>query len=66
MHIYRTKCKERNIIFVQENWESFDKFNTYIKWRQTEDTKIAEMIPYLKGGVNGLKIIQGNSNYKSY
>jgi quinol monooxygenase YgiN len=58
--------KERNIIFVQENWESFDKFNTYIKWRQTEDTSIAEIIPYLKGSANGLKIIQGNSNYKSY
>tara|TARA_B100000795_G_scaffold268843_2_gene256679 strand:+ start:1513 stop:2295 length:783 start_codon:yes stop_codon:yes gene_type:complete len=58
--------KESNTIFVQENWESFDKFNTYLKWRQTEDTSIAEMIPYLKGGASGLKIIQGNSNYKSY
>ena len=54
--------KESNTNFVQENWESFDKFNTYIKWRQTEDTSIAEMIPCLKAGANGLKIIQGNSN----
>ena len=58
--------KESNTIFIQEDWESCDKFNTYIKWRQTEDTSIAEIIPYLKGGANGLKIIQGNSNYKSY
>ena len=58
--------KESNTVFVQENWESFDKFNTYIKWRQTEDTAIEKMTPYLKGGADGLKIIQGNSNYKSY
>lgn len=64
--IERSVNKESNTIFIQENWESFEKFNTYIKWRQTEDTSIAEMIPYLKGGANGLKIIQGNSNYKSY
>ena len=64
--VERSVNKESNTIFVQQNWVSFDKFNTYIKWRQTEDTSIAEMIPYLKGGANGLKIIQGNSNYKSY
>ena len=58
--------KESNTIFIQENWESFDKFNTYMQWRQNEDTSIAEMIPYLKDGANGLKIIQGNSTYKSY
>jgi quinol monooxygenase YgiN len=58
--------EENNTIYVQENWESYDKFNTYIQWRQTEDTAIAALIPLLKGGENGLKIVQPNSNYKSY
>jgi quinol monooxygenase YgiN len=56
--------EENNTIYVQENWVSYDKFYTYIKWRQTEDTAIENMLPYLKGGIDGLKIIQPNSNYK--
>lgn len=61
-----TVNKESNTIWIIGNWESYDKYNTYLKWRQTEDTVIGEMVPYLKGGENGLKIIQPNTNYKSY
>lgn len=58
--------KESNTIWIIGNWESFDKYNAYLKWRQTEDTVIGKMVPYLKGGEKGLKIIQPNANYKSY
>ncbi len=57
---------ESNTIWIIGNWESYDKYNAYLKWRQTEDTVIGKMVPYLKGGANGLKIFQPNSNYKSY
>mgnify|MGYP006094069587 CR=1 FL=1 len=58
--------KESSTIWIIGNWESFDKYNAYLKWRQTEDTVIGKMVPYLKGGEKGLKIIQPNANYKSY
>ena len=58
--------EESNTIWIIGNWESFDKYNAYLKWRQTEDTVIGKMVPYLKGGEKGLKIIQPNANYKSY
>ena len=58
--------EENNTIYIQENWDSYDKFNSYLQWRQTEDATIGNLIPYLKGGIDGLKIIQPNSNYMSY
>jgi quinol monooxygenase YgiN len=58
--------EDSNTIWIIGNWESYDKYNAYLKWRQTEDTVIGKMVPYLKGGEKGLKIIQPNSNYRSY
>ena len=58
--------EENNTIYILENWESNDKFNSYIKWRQNEDATIGNIAPYLKGGIDGLEIIQPNSNYMSY
>ena len=58
--------EENNTIYILENWESNDKFNSYINWRQNEDATIGNIAPFLKGGIDGLKIIQPNSNYMSY
>jgi len=57
---------ESNSIWIVGNWESYDKYNAYLNWRQTEDGTIGNMVPYLKGGPKGLNIIQPNSNYQSY
>ena len=58
--------EENNTIYILQNWESYNKFNSYITWRQNEDATIGNIAPYLKGGIDGLKIIQPNSNYMSY
>ena len=55
---------ESNSIWIVGNWESYDKYNAYLNWRQTEDGTIGNMVPYLKGGPKGLNIIQPNSNYQ--
>ena len=58
--------EESNTIWIVGNWESYEKYNAYLQWRQTQDTVIGNMVPFLKGGEKGLKIIQPNTSYKSY
>ena len=57
---------ETNTFHLVGNWESYEKYAAYLNWRQTEDDFIPKMIPLMKGGVNGLKIIQPKSSYHSY
>ena len=58
--------EDSNTFHIIENWESFEKYQAYLNWRQTEDTVIAKMVPYLKDGEKGLKISQPNTGYQSY
>ena len=58
--------EESNTIWIVGNWESYEKYNEYLQWRQTQDTVSGNMVPFLKGGEKGLKIIQPNTSYKSY
>ena len=62
----QTINEESNTIWVVGNWESYEKYDAYLKWRQTEDNTISKMVPYLKGGEKGLKIAKSNSNYQSF
>ena len=59
---------ETNTIWIAEDWVSNDHFLKYINWRETADEyKIIEkMIPYMKGGANGLTVAHSNSNYTIY
>lgn len=59
---------ETNTVWIVEDWASNDLFLKYIEWRQTADEyKIIEkMIPYMKGGANGLTVAHSNSNYTAY
>tara|TARA_B100001996_G_C18600879_1_gene569794 strand:+ start:330 stop:1106 length:777 start_codon:yes stop_codon:yes gene_type:complete len=58
--------EETNTFHLVGNWESYEKYDAYLKWRQTEDTVIGKMIPYLKGGEKGLKIASSNTNYQAF
>ena len=51
-------------IVILFSWESFEKYQVYLNWRQTEDTVIGKMVPYLEGGEKGLKISQPNTGYQ--
>jgi quinol monooxygenase YgiN len=48
------------------NWESYEKYAAYLNWRQTEDSTIGTMVPFLRGGADGLVIYQPNSDYASF
>ncbi len=58
--------EDSNTFHIIENWESFEKYQVYLNWRQTKDTVIGKMVPYLEGGEKGLKISQPNTGYQSY
>jgi len=58
--------KNTNTIWVVSNWETNDKYAAYLKWRQTEDTVIGAMVPFLDGGANGINIIHPNTGYSAY
>lgn len=58
--------EDTNTIWVVSNWETNDKYAAYLKWRQTEDTVIGAMVPFLKGGVNGINIVHPNTGYSAY
>jgi hypothetical protein len=61
-----TVNKETNTVWLVENWESTEKFITYLDWRQNEDDIIQTMAPMLEGEESGLKIVFSNSGYKSF
>ena len=42
--------EDSNTFLIIGNWESFEKYQVYLNWRQTEDTVIGKMVPYLEGG----------------
>ena len=58
--------EDSNTFNIIGNWESFEKYQVYLNWRQTKDTVIGKMVPYLEGGEKGLKISQPNTGYQSY
>jgi quinol monooxygenase YgiN len=58
--------EDSNTFHIIGNWESFEKYQAYLNWRQTKDTVIGKMVPYLEGGEKGLKISQPNTGYQSY
>ena len=66
MSLELTFNEASNTIWIVSNWESNEKYNTYLTWRQTEDTVIASMVPYLKNGADGITIVNSNSNYMAY
>jgi hypothetical protein len=47
-------------------WATNDHYAAYLKWRQAEDTVIGAMVPFLKGGANGINIVHPNKGYSSY
>jgi quinol monooxygenase YgiN len=55
-----------NTIWVVSNWETNDKYAAYLNWRQTEDTVIGAMVPFLDGGTDGINIIHPNTGYSAY
>jgi hypothetical protein len=55
-----------NTILVVSNWETNDKYAAYLNWRQTEDTVIGAMVPFLDGGTDGINIIHPNTGYLAY
>ena len=57
---------ETNTFYLVGNWESYEKYAVYLNWRQTQDDFISKMVPLIKGGEKGLKVIQPNSSYHSY
>jgi quinol monooxygenase YgiN len=66
LSIEMTVNKETNTVWLVENWESTEKFITYLDWRQNEDDIIQTMAPMLEGEESGLKIVFSNSGYKSF
>ena len=66
LSIEMTVNKETNTVWLVENWESTEKFISYLDWRQNEDDIIQTMAPMLEGGESGLKIAFSNSGYKSF
>ncbi|MDA7559217.1 hypothetical protein N8768_08690, partial [Flavobacteriaceae bacterium] len=66
MSLELTFNEASNTIWIVSNWESNEKYNAYLTWRQTEDTIIASMVPYLENGADGITIVNSNSNYMSY
>jgi len=58
--------EESSTFHLVGNWESYEKYAAYLNWRQTEDDLIDKMIPFLKGGANGLVVSQPNTNYQSF
>jgi len=61
-----TVNKASNTLWIVSNWENNDKYDAYLKWRQTEDKVIGTMIPYLVGAEKGVSVINHNSKYQSY
>lgn len=55
-----------NTIYIIENWASNEQFAAYFKWRQEEDTNLANIIPLLVGGEAGFSLAFPNSKYESY
>ena len=48
------------------DWESYEKYAAYLNWRQTEDSTIRTMVPFLRGGADGLVIYQPNSDHTRF
>jgi quinol monooxygenase YgiN len=55
-----------NTIWVVGEWATNDHYAAYLKWRQTEDTVIGAMVPFLKGGADGINIVHPNTGYQSF
>jgi ketosteroid isomerase-like protein len=62
-----TYNKESNTLFVMSEWDSYEEYDAYLKWRLEEFTDLGEaIIPHLKGGLKGFKAFYPNSDYKIY
>jgi len=53
-------------VWIVSNWESYEKYAVYLKWRQEVDTTLAGMIPMFDGGEEGFSVWFPNVGYKSY
>lgn len=57
--------EETNTVLILSNWESYDKYGAYSKWRREVDTTIAALMPLLQGE-SPMVVYTENSGYRSY
>ena len=57
-----------NTIVIVEEWETYEKYGDYLKWREEEDTSkaLASLLDFLEGGIDGFTVYTDNKRYKSY
>jgi len=57
--------EETNTVLILSNWESYDKYGAYFKWRREVDTTMAALMPLLQGE-SPMVVYTPNSGYRSY
>ena len=57
--------EETNTVLILSNWESYDKYGAYFKWRREVDTTMAALMPLLQGEAP-MVVYTPNSGYRSY
>ena len=57
-----------NTLVIIEEWETYEKYGTYLKWREEEDDSkaLASLLDLLEGGIDGFTVYTDNKQYKSY
>jgi quinol monooxygenase YgiN len=57
--------EEAKTVLILSNWESYDKYGTYFKWRREVDTTMAALMPLLQEEMP-MVVYTPNSGYRSY
>ena len=57
--------EEAKTVLIFSNWESYDKYGGYFKWRREVDTTMAALMPLLEEE-NPMVVYTPNSHYRLY
>jgi quinol monooxygenase YgiN len=57
--------EEAKTVLILSNWESYDKYGAYFKWRREVDTTMAALMPLLQEETP-MVVYTPNSGYRSY
>lgn len=57
-----------NTLVIIEEWETYEKYGAYLKWREEEDDSkaLASLLDLLEDGIDGFTVYTDNKQYKSY
>ena len=57
--------EESKTALILSNWESYEKYGAYFKWRREVDTTMAALMPLLQEEMP-MVVYTPNSRYRSY